>query len=114
MTTESIYIVMLGIQFLHSIEELSHNFHEKFPLFKMSFRFFLTFEIIFFSFWLAVILFQQFPLRSHLINIFILLMFVNGLWHLVWWGVIKKYVPGLMTAPFFIITFLIYYFHKFL
>lgn len=106
---ELFFIILLGIQLFHSIEEISNRFNEKFPLFKMSFRFFLSFEIIFFIFWLFVLLFQQFPIREYFMSFFIVLMFGNGLWHLVWWGIVKKYVPGPITAPFFVITFLIFY-----
>ncbi|HLA69233.1 MAG TPA: HXXEE domain-containing protein [Bacteroidota bacterium] len=34
----------------------------------------------------------------------------NGLWHMVWWGIAKHYVPGLATAPLFVMTFIVYYF----
>jgi len=76
----------------------------------MSFKFFLGFEIIFFGFWLLVYLLDTITLRAILMNFFILLMLVNGFWHIVWWSVVKKYVPGLATAPVFVILFLYYYF----
>jgi len=107
---ELFFIISLGIQLIHSIEELSNNFHNKFPLFKMKFKTFLTFEIIFFLFWLLVLLLSIFPFRNYFMGFFIVLMFANGLWHLVWWGITKKYVPGLITAPLFIINFIIFYF----
>ena len=107
---ETFFAIMMAIQFFHSIEELSNKFHEKFPLLKMSFRFFLTFEISFFVFWLLVFFAEQFPFRDYLMAFFIILMFTNGVWHIVWWGITRKYVPGLVTAPFFVITFLIFYF----
>jgi len=107
---ETFFMIFLGVQFFHSIEELTQGFHKKFPLFKMSFRFFLTFEIIFFLFWLSVVLLKEFPFREYLMPIFIVLMFANGLWHLVWFGIVKKYVPGVLTAPLFVILFLVFYF----
>jgi len=108
---------MMSIQMLHSIEELSNKFNVKFPLFKMSSRFFLYFEILFFLFWLSVLLITIFPYRNifmSIMSIFILLMFVNGLWHVVWWGINKKYVPGLFTEPFYIVVFIIFYFQQFI
>ena len=41
------------------------------------------------------------PMSSHRTSLqitFLLLMFANGVQHLVWWGNVKKYVPGLITA----------------
>ncbi len=109
-TLEYFFAVFLGIQFFHSIEELSMGFHEKFPLFKMKFRTFLTFEILFFAFWLGIFFFKDFQFREQFIAFFNILMFANGLWHMVWWGIVKRYVPGLMTAPLFIMVFLVFYF----
>jgi len=106
---ESFFIVMLGIQFAHSLEELLNEFHKKFPLFSMTFKFFLIFEIIFFSFW-TLVYFVEISAREHLMAFFIILMFINGIWHVTWYGIAKKYVPGLITAPLFILTFLIFYF----
>lgn len=76
----------------------------------MTFPFFLSFEIAFFSFWLSVFYFQNFPIRDYLMAFFAVLMFSNGLWHLVWAGIKKEYVPGLVTAPLFVIAYLSYYF----
>jgi hypothetical protein len=41
-------------------------------------------------------------------------MFTNGIWHIAWWGIEKKYVPGLVTAPLFVIAFSIFYYQLFL
>lgn len=100
---------MLAIQFIHSIEELSTGFHEKFPLFKMKFLTFLIFEILFLGFFVAVLL-APIPFREQLMALFIVLMFANGLWHMVWWGIVKRYVPGLITAPLFVVIFFVFYF----
>lgn len=67
----------------------------------MSFRFFVIFEILFNVFWLMVLLIEEFPLRIWLMGFFCLLMFANGIWHIVWFWFFekaKKYVPGLYTA----------------
>jgi len=76
----------------------------------MKFRTFLIFEILFFSFWVAIFFAKEFQYRDQAMAFFNLLMFANGIWHLVWWGIVKKYVPGLVTAPLFVITFMIFYF----
>ncbi len=76
----------------------------------MTFRFFLAFEITFFSFW-TVVYFMTIPAREYLMAFFILLMFANGIWHITWYGIVKRYVPGLITAPLFVIVFVYYYFY---
>ena len=107
---EFYFTFFLIIQFFHSIEELSNGFHDKFPLFKMTFKFFLLFELTFFIFWISVMLIEQFPSRSHLMSFFNILMFINGWWHIVWFAIVKKYVPGLITAPLFILLFFVFYY----
>lgn len=111
---ELFFVIFLVIQFFHSIEELSNDFNEKFPLVKMKFRTFLCFEILFFGFWVAIFLLKDFIYRDELMAFFNLIMFANGLWHMVWWGIVKKYVPGLVTAPLFVLTFMVFYFRVFL
>jgi len=109
---ETYYLIFIGLQLLHSTEELSTGFHDKFPPLKMTFRFFLTFEISFLLLWVLVYL-LNFPFREYLMAFFIALMFANGIWHIVWFWFFekgKKYVPGLVTAPLFIIAFFVYYF----
>ncbi|MBT8262461.1 MAG: HXXEE domain-containing protein [Bacteroidia bacterium] len=108
---ETYFLVFIIIQFFHSIEELSTGFHKKCPFFKMKFGSFLAFEILFIMFWTAVYLLEQFPFREKLMGYFILLMLANGIWHITWWGISKKYVPGIITAPLFVIAFIGYYSH---
>lgn len=105
-TTELAFKILLGIQCLHSIEELSTGFHKKWYLFRMPFAVFLGFEIIFLTFWTLVLLHPAMQWRYALMTFFNLLMFANGIQHLVWAGIEKKYVPGLVTAPLFLILFL--------
>lgn len=102
--------LMYFIQLTHSIEELSTGFHKKWFLFKMSFKTFLLFEIIHNFFWFTVLFLPEFPYREQLLAFFIVLMLANGIEHLIWAGIVKKYVPGLITAPIHIILFLIFYF----
>lgn len=102
--------LMYLVQVCHSVEELSTGFHKKWYLFKMPFNIFLTFEILHNIFWGLVIFTNFIPFKEMLTAFFIALMFANGIQHLVWFGVEKKYVPGLVTAPIHIIVFLVFYF----
>lgn len=42
---------------------------------------------------------------------FILLMLLNAADHIVWSLTVDRYVPGLITAPLFVLTFFAYQFH---
>lgn len=110
---EQFFIILASIQILHSHEEMYFHFEKRWPLWKMSRRFFVTFEYIFSAFLLVLIFTKSFPFRDMLMISFNVSMFANGIWHLMWAGVEKRYVPGLMTAPLFIIAFLIFYFRLF-
>jgi len=101
---------MYLVQLVHSFEELTKGFHRKWFLFKIPFKIFLGFEILHNIFWLFVLLLPTFPYRTQVLAFFILLMFANGVEHLIWAGSAKKYVPGLLTAPIHVILFLIFYF----
>ena len=112
MLLEKFFAIFVVIQLLHSIEELSTGFHKRFPPFRMTFRFFLIFELCFNAFWISVLFVAGFPFREHLMAFFAVLMFGNGIWHIVWFWFFekgKRYVPGLITAPVHVITFLIFY-----
>jgi hypothetical protein len=99
---------MYFVQLLHSIEELLNNFHKRWFYKKLSFHFFLTFEILHDIFWGLVIFFPAFPFRLFLLNIFTLLMFANGVEHIVWYMWEKKYIPGLLTAPIHVLSYTIF------
>ena len=106
---EQFFIISLFVQLVHSVEELTTGFHKKWYLFKMQFHTFLIFEIIFSAFWIFVF-FSSLASREHLQAFFLVLMFANGVQHIVWWGWEKKYVPGLITAFAHIAVFLVFYF----
>ncbi len=103
---EFAFQMLLCAQFLHSIEELSTGFHAKWYLFRMPFLVFLLWEILFQLFWISILFLPNIPNRDQLMNFFLWLMLANGIQHLVWAGIKKKYVPGLGTAPIFIAIFL--------
>jgi hypothetical protein len=107
---EQFFLFSLLVQIAHSIEELSTGFHKKWYLTPMPFWLFLTFEIVFTLFWIFVLLIPTFPYRETLQAFFFILMFANGVQHLVWAGSVKKYVPGLFTGTIHIVVFLTYYF----
>ncbi|MFA9288412.1 MAG: HXXEE domain-containing protein [Weeksellaceae bacterium] len=107
---EYFYTVTLIVQILHSLEELSTGFHKKWYLFHMPFWVFLLFEILFTALWISVLLFQAFPYREIFQASFMVLMFANGIQHLIWARIEKKYVPGLILAPMHVVIFLLYYF----
>ncbi len=106
---EGFALILFLVQLVHSVEELSTGFHKKWYLFKMPFYVFLSFEIIHNLFWGSVLFFKQFPSRDYFLAFFIILMFANGIQHIVWYGMVKKYVPGLITAPIHIVIFLFFY-----
>lgn len=110
MSLESFYLLSLIIQIVHSIEELSTGFHKKWYLVKIPLKLFFIWEISFSIFWLLVFILKNFPGRENLMLFFLALMFANGVQHLVWVGSVKKYVPGLLTAPIHIIVFLVFYY----
>lgn len=110
MNLEVFFIISLLVQLVHSAEELLTGFHRQWYLFKMPFSVFLLFEVVFSSFWVWVLLQADFPHRIGLQMFFLILMFANGVQHIVWWGSVKKYVPGLITAFLHIAVFLAFYF----
>jgi hypothetical protein len=107
---EQFFLISLFVQLAHSVEELTTGFHRRWYLFKMPFRVFLSFELLFSAFWIFVSLLSSFPNRENFQAFFLVLMFANGIQHLVWWGCEKNYVPGLITAFAHIAVFIVFYF----
>ncbi len=104
------YTLVLLIQLLHSIEELVTGFHKKWYLIRLPFRIFLSFEIVFNLFWISVLLIPVFAYRNYFQAFFMVLMFANGIQHVVWAASVKQYVPGLLTGIIHICLFLFFYF----
>jgi hypothetical protein len=100
--------LMYLAQLCHSFEELTHGFHKKWYLFKMPFWVFLTFEILFNLFWAVVIFSNVLANKETLLVVWIALMTLNGMQHVVWSVVLKKYVPGLYTAPLHLVLIALY------
>jgi hypothetical protein len=104
------YFVILGIiQLIHSQEEIWTGFHKRWFVFTMPRWVFIAFEVLFS---IPILLFMANPnlnLAKIYMPIFALLMLINGLGHMVWGLVERKYVPGLITAPLFVLIFIFYY-----
>lgn len=102
----------LFLQFIHSLEEQLGDFHSRWPLMKITRTQFATFEILFQLFWFLPFIFANFTGRDEMLWFFPLLMFANGIWHVIWFGFFekgKRYIPGIFTAPLFIILFISMY-----
>lgn len=108
------YTALVVIQLLHSQEEIFTHFEKRWPVWKMSRVVFVTFEILFSIFIILPIFFVSFPYRIEWMLLFNLLMFANGVWHLMWFACEKRYVPGLVTAFLFLIAFAMFYFSSLL
>ena len=98
---------MFFVQLVHSLEELATGFHKQWYFFSMPFWFFLLFEVLHTIFWELIIFTNIFSNKLELSAVFMILMFANGVQHVVWGAIRKKYVPGLITAPVHIVLFLI-------
>jgi hypothetical protein len=106
------YFVLLGlIQLAHSQEEIWTGFHKRWFVFTMPRWVFITFEILFSLPIIAYIAKPSLPLAHWYMPLFALAMFVNGIGHIVWGLVKRSYVPGLITAPLFVVVFFAYYVH---
>jgi hypothetical protein len=109
MTTYGYFTVFGIIQLIHSQEEIWTGFHKKWFLFTMPRWVFVAWEACL----SAVII--TYMLRPHLAGAtgfmlwFIFAMLLNGMEHVIWAAVKKSYVPGLATAPLFILLFIPFY-----
>src|SRR5690554_216417 len=92
-TIENTYIVLVIVQIVHSMEEIFTGFAKKWPVWRTSQREFVLFEIFFSVLIISVIFLKDFPFRNTFMAGFNVLMFANAIWHLMWAGTVKKYVP---------------------
>ena len=104
------YFIVFGIvQLLHSQEEIWTGFHKKWFVLTMPRWVFVSFEAILSA---AIV---TYLLGPHLLGAaafsqwFIFAMLLNGMGHIIWAAIEKSYVPGLVTAPFFVLLFGVYY-----
>ncbi len=104
------YFVLAGIiQLLHSQEEIWTNFHAKWFVITMPRPVFISFETLLSLAIIAYMLEPSLPAANYIMPFFILVMFVNGIGHIVWALIKKSYVPGLVTSPLFVVVFISYF-----
>jgi hypothetical protein len=109
MTTYSYFVIFGILQIIHSQEEIWTGFHEKWFVFSMPRWLFLTFEFVLSATIITYTFKPQLNGADHFMQWFIFAMLLNGIEHIVWAAVKKTYVPGLVTAPFFVLLFAAYY-----
>ena len=107
---EYFYLASLCVQAIHGTEALLTGTHRRWYVFKTSFAAMFVWEVLFLGFWVIVYALQSFPFREYLMPVFMLLMFANGLQHVIWASWEKRYVPGLITAPLHVVVFVLYFF----
>jgi hypothetical protein len=110
MNYEDFYPAFVVLQLIHSQEEIWTGFHNKWFLFTMPRWVFIGFEIVLSVTILAYLFLPNLPSPAIFKQVFIFVMLLNGFEHTIWALVKKSYVPGLVTAPGFIILFLGYLF----
>lgn len=103
-----LFVALAFTQLIHSQEEIWTGFHKKWFVFTMPRWVFIAFEAAFTIPIIAYLINPDLPFANGYMQVFTILMLLNGLEHIVWAMVEKKYVPGLVTAPLFIIIFVGY------
>lgn len=108
--SEYAYFVLFGLaQLAHSQEEIWTGFHKKWFVFTMPRWAFIAFEVLFLAVMFLYILRPELAFAATYMKLFALVMLINGIGHIVWGLVLRKYVPGLITAPIFVVIFFFYY-----
>ncbi len=113
MNLEQYYAVFVVLQVIHSQEEIYTGFHNKWPVFSLSKKAFVAFELAFSLFIVSMFFIRALTFRDLWFYLFNLLMFANGVEHLIWAASVKKYVPGLISS-FALTAFFLYYYLTFL
>lgn len=109
MSTYEFFVFFGILQLMHSQEEIWTGFHKKWFVFTMPRALFVAFEVAFTIPIIAYIVNPNLAGASIYMPWFMFLMLLNGMEHVIWATVKKSYVPGLITAPFFILLFALYY-----
>ena len=109
MTTHDWFVLFGILQLAHSQEEIWTGFHKKWFVFTMPSWVFLCFEAVLSATIIVYILRPHLAGAGVLTPWFIFAMLLNGMEHIIWAAVKKSYVPGLVTAPFFVVLFGVYY-----
>ncbi len=107
------YFIFFFLMILHSVEEQALNFADRCPFMRLTYTQFWLFEVFFIIVWIVPFLLPQLFIAKLMEAFFPILMFANGIWHLVWFWFFergKRYVPGVVTGSLFVIIFLQFYF----
>jgi len=70
---------------------------------------FVLFEVVFSIPIIVYLVNPNLVFANAYMSVFAVLMFMNGIEHVIWALVKKSYVPGLFTAPILILIFLMFY-----
>ena len=103
------FIIFGIVQLIHSQEEIWTGFHKKWFLFTMPRWVFIGLEAVLTFFILFYMFNPDAPGGQGFMYWFIFAMLLNGMEHIIWAAVKKRYVPGLVTAPIFVVLFGLYY-----
>jgi hypothetical protein len=103
------FVIFGMVQLVHSQEEIWAGFHNKWFAAKLPLWLFVSFEIVLSVTIISYIINPNFAGADIFMPWFIFVMLLNGMEHIIWAAVKKSYVPGLITAPIFIILFALYY-----
>lgn len=102
------YLLFASTQLIHSQEEIWTDFHKRWFIFTMPRWLFVSFEAVFSAIILLYAVWPHLSFAHQFMTVFAWLMLANGLEHIIWAIVEKRYVPGLITAPLFLIIFGLY------
>lgn len=106
MTLKHFVILMYILLIAHQIEEYINEFWEVFPLYDMSKNVFIIFNVMVNLFLIPVwvYLWHNKLWAVNIARLFLMLMRVNGIWHIGWSIYLHQYMPGLITGIMFIVV----------
>jgi len=90
----------------HQVEEYIYKFWEVFPLYDMSKTVFIIFNVMVNLFLIPVwvCLWHNKLWAVNIARLFLMLIMVNGIWHIGWSIYLHQYMPGLITGIMFIVV----------
>lgn len=103
------YVLFAITQLIHSQEEIWTGFHKKWFVFTMPRWLFIMFEVALSAVIILYLVNPQFYAADVFMKWFMFVMLLNGMEHVIWAAVKRAYMPGLVTAPIFILLFILYY-----
>jgi len=110
MNLKNLTILMYMVLIVHQIEEYIYEFWEVFPLYDMPKSVFIIFNVI-----VSIVLIPVWVYLWHnrvwainIARVFLVLMLLNGIWHIGWSIYLHQYMPGLITGITFIAVFVFF------